>query len=157
MNRRRILSLFICFIFLLVIMPERRGLTLLAEKLENGRYSAYVTSLSDVPTGYEYILVASGGILTCGLDRMSGIESCTYKLLGESLSFYGNDEEFYDIIQFYRIKIVKTESLDGITTIYGHSYAFTKYIIIDSQKINVQIALNNSYITVGTPIIFGSY
>ncbi|MCK9574466.1 MAG: YwmB family TATA-box binding protein [Clostridia bacterium] len=162
MNKNRLLSIMICLIFLIFIAPLKEGLNLLAKRLSNGTYNAYVTNFVKAETAentenINYIQIADGGIIVCELQSMQKVKSYNYHILGESLSFYGNLDEFYNIIKIYRIKIIKTEQVGEILTIYGFSFAFNKHISIDNKKINVQIAINNNLITVGTPIILGSY
>jgi len=160
MNKNRLLSIIICFIFLFFIAPQKEGLNLLAKRLNHGTYSAYVTNFvaaEEIEQSYNYIKIANGGILVCELQYMQKVKSYSYQVLGESLSFYGNIDEFNNLVKIYRVKIIVAEQVGDIMTIYGHSFAFRKHIILDNKKVNVQIAINNNCITVGTPIILGSY
>ena len=160
MNKNRLISIIICFIFLFFISPQKEGLDLLAKRLNNGTYNAYVTnfvSAEETENSYSYVKVASGGIVACQMQYIQEVKSYNFNILGESLSFYGSIDEFNNLVKIYRVKIIKTEQVGEILTIYGYSFAFKKHIILDNKKVNVQIAINSNCITVGTPIILGSY
>lgn len=55
------------------------------------------------------------------------------------------------------IEIVKKETISNIKIVYGYTCGLTFCAFIDGKKVNIQIAENNEFITIGSPIILGSY
>ena len=53
--------------------------------------------------------------------------------------------------------IIKEEKFDEFWVIYAFSPKIEKFVVMNNKKVNTQIALKNKIITVGTPIILGSY
>ena len=98
---------------------------------------------------------------------------------GESVSFDGGYGDALEILKLYRVKIIFEETVpdaqctidnaqctmhnaqfgDTIKIIYGFSRLFTRSVNLDGKKVNIQIAVNGSTgrVTVGTPLILGSY
>lgn len=52
---------------------------------------------------------------------------------------------------------VFTEELNELTVYYCYSPKIKRYKVIKGQKINLQIAVRKSVVTVGSPLIYGSY
>ena len=46
---------------------------------------------------------------------------------------------------------------DGIVCVYGYSPLLKGGIRVDGRKINVQIALNQGTVHIGSPLLLGSY
>ena len=49
------------------------------------------------------------------------------------------------------------EELNEITVYYCYSPNIKRYKVIKGQKINLQIAVRKSVVTIGSPLIYGSY
>ena len=76
---------------------------------------------------------------------------------GESFCIYGTSTDALQILHSLGAVIIKEESFDDFKIIYAHSPKIHNYVLIGNKKINIQIALKNNKITVGTPLILGSY
>lgn len=84
--------------------------------------------------------------------------SCDY-LIGESFCFKGNEKDFLDIVKKFKF-VFKTEcEFENIKTVYGFTNILktNTYIEEKGKKYNIQMCLNNGYITIGCPIIVGSF
>ena len=86
----------------------------------------------------------------------------TYKfnnnfIYGESFSFNGSKNDINIIIKKLKIEILSKQDLDNIIVIEGYSPLINKSIYINNENINIQIAFNNNKITVGYPLILGSF
>ncbi len=79
------------------------------------------------------------------------------KIQGESFCFNGKLEDVFKIIYIMSAKVVCREEFDDFSVFYAYSPKIDKSININSKKINLQIAYKNNKITVGTPLILGSF
>ena len=76
------------------------------------------------------------------------------------IGFYKQFDTSYDynsLLNKYRAKLVCVEKLDGITNYYYYSNKLPKSESVKNKKVNIQIAISNNAVVVGTPIIYGSY
>ena len=78
-------------------------------------------------------------------------------VVGESFSFNGSKNDINIIIKKLKIEILSKQDLDNIIVIEGYSPLINKSIYINNENINIQIAFNNNKITVGYPLILGSF
>ena len=76
---------------------------------------------------------------------------------GETLVFEGSDEDIKALLNKLNATILQTQSVGGVEIIYGHSRRLKGGVIVEGEKINIQIAKRGGVITAGTPIIFGSF
>lgn len=56
-----------------------------------------------------------------------------------------------------RINVSGREDAGGIIIVTGYSKYFDRCLIVGGRRINVQIAFNKGTLTLGTPLILGSY
>ena len=68
---------------------------------------------------------------------------------------------YENVLKKLNAKIVSTQKIDinneKKTIIYAFSNNFSKFLIINSKKVNIQIAVDNEKTTVGLPLLLGSY
>ena len=76
---------------------------------------------------------------------------------GESFSFVGEDNDVCKLLKMLDGVVKKVECFDDIKVFYVYAPKISQFIDVDGQKINVQIAKNKGVITVGTPLILGSF
>lgn len=66
-----------------------------------------------------------------------------------------------NILQNLNAKIIKKQSIslnnEEKLIIYAYTNKFNKFVMLENQKVNVQIVVSNSENTVGLPLILGSY
>jgi hypothetical protein len=122
-----------------------------------GNLSIYATEKIDVPTFASAKKNGKGYIITIPIGLSQNLHISRDKILGESISFKGNIDDFNNILVKKHIKIVKKDEFSSILTIYGYIDDYTSFINLDNEKINIQGVLNNGIITFGCPIILGSY
>ena len=79
------------------------------------------------------------------------------KLQGESFCFQGEIINVNEILYNLNAVIIKKEQVEDIVIVYAYTFKLENYLWIDSQKVNIQIAYNDGKVTVGTPLILGSY
>ena len=76
---------------------------------------------------------------------------------GQSARFQGGSSDVKELIKRLDIKVVDEQNLANIKIIYGFSPRLGKPVIINNKKVNIHIAQRCAIITVGTPLILGSY
>ena len=81
------------------------------------------------------------------MARVKG-ESCKIERLGFDV------KSFFDR---YNAEIVFTENLEGVTCYYGFSDDINFCSMLNGKLVNLHVAVAKDYVTVGSPIIFGSF
>lgn len=79
------------------------------------------------------------------------------KVLYKQVSF---DKKSFNKLKFFNdfnIYEIKSEFVDDIAIIYGYSPSFKEVVYVNENKINFQIAIGENVVTIGYPMIFGSY
>ena len=77
------------------------------------------------------------------------------KVKGESCRV--NDMGVETIMKEYKAAEVFVEEAEGTTSYYCFSPLLKRSVIIKGREINLHIAVKNDEVTVGTPLIFGSF
>lgn len=77
------------------------------------------------------------------------------KILGES--FVISADQFDNIFSKLNCKAVKTETFNDFLIIYAYTPFNRNGVYIENEKINVQIVIKNTNMTVGWPLILGSF
>lgn len=75
----------------------------------------------------------------------------------ESIKFLGSEKDIQYFINTTDMKIIDEQNLANIKVIYGYSPRFKDFVVINGERINVQIAQRGRTITIGLPLINGSY
>ena len=79
------------------------------------------------------------------------------KVKGESCKV---KKDGFSVDEFFKERnatILFTEELDGITCYYGYSEDIKFNTIVGDKIVNLQVAVAENSVTVGSPIIFGSF
>lgn len=78
-------------------------------------------------------------------------------VVGTDYLIEGDYDKFRDIISTYNIDVKKSEVVENIHIIYGVYEGACQPKFVDGYAVNIQIAIHDNVITVGTPLIMGSY
>ena len=78
-------------------------------------------------------------------------------IVGISASFKGDYDDFTREIKKCKVAVQQEESVGNVHIIYGISENCGKPTYANGMNINFQIAIRDNVITVGTPLIMGSY
>lgn len=145
------LSILLCFNI------QNSQLNFFATNFE-GKYVFYTSQiLNDENVSVEKS--GMGYVLTCSTKYATKIKSkLNINLIkGESFSFLGVKSEVENLIKRFNIKVLNKEVLDEILVIDGYSSKFGESVCTSCGNVNIQIAFNKGTITVGTPLILGSF
>ncbi len=76
---------------------------------------------------------------------------------GQSLCFDASLSDYNMLVKKIINKKIFEEDVGEIKTCYGYNKKLTKSVNIDNNIVNIQIAYNNGKITIGNPVILGSF
>lgn len=79
----------------------------------------------------------------------------TNNAIGESVKIY--DLEVGQALKTLQADVVNTEYINGTTIIYACSKFIPKNVVVDKQKVNLQIAIKEDCCVVGWPLILGGF
>lgn len=103
-----------------------------------------------------YFLSASSNCKIVGVQSESEFVYFMPALKGESVKLY-RPQDKDEILKKYSAKEVFSERAGNIVNRYYYSPKISRFTTINGKKVNLQIADSNGEITVGIPLIFGSY
>ena len=124
----------------------------------NGTHNFY-SSVKIIDDNIDITKNGNGYIISCNTKDAPKIKNKINNnfIYGESFSFNGSKNDINIIIKKLKIEILSKQDLDNIIVIEGYSPLINKSIYINNENINIQIAFNNNKITVGYPLILGSF
>jgi len=108
----------------------------------SGEYCAYSTQESE-------------NCISLGFCNISQTKDDASYVIGESIKI--KNLEINTALKTLKAKVVKTEHLNNITIIYAYTPLINTSLIEKNKQINLQIAINNEYTTIGWPLILGSF
>ena len=91
------------------------------------------------------------------LSQAGSLKASAKEIAGERITVNGDMKAFEDIRDKLKIKVVTTQSLDGIYIEYGFSPLFSDYIETNGRKINVELSFSGNIIMLASPINLGGY
>lgn len=104
-----------------------------------------------------FVDMGTGYIVECDvhsygrtLDMCSGVD-------GVSVSFCGSIDDVAQIVEIFNLLTVSVCEIDGLYVVCGVSNKLTGGVMLDGTKVNLQIAYKDGVVTVGSPLILGSY
>ena len=139
---KKLFVVIVVFLILIGNVGVKNNFTLL--DYFDGEYYAY----SNSPISNHYIFLGS-----C---YMNIGEVNSNDIVGESMII----ENFEPIaaIEELNAKILFTEFLDtGASVIYAYTVQIGRYVNVNGEKVNIQIAQYNDYSVIGWPLILGSF
>ena len=105
----------------------------------------------------ESIDTGLGRQVTCPLSSYKTILSACRDVDGISVTFDGTAADVNAIVSRLRATEVSRQQLDGMVVVCFYSPLIRERVTIDGAPVNVQIAYSQGTITVGYPLILGSY
>lgn len=73
------------------------------------------------------------------------------------LDMDGDEKTAINVISNLGGKLLWREQIDDMVILYAYSYRLMKPVSVNGQKINLMIAICGSKVSVGTPLLYGSY
>lgn len=141
----------------LVLVPKGAEFYTIASSYKAYEYCFYISSEVDEDDFTKVIKNGNSYVGYCNILDAPSIKK-RYKVDGESFTTTGTKVTVGEMVKTLSAKIVSQGEVDGIYTIYLYTGRLnTPSIDLFGDKVNVQIALSGNKITVGYPIILGSY
>lgn len=107
------------------------------------------------PNLFTPIKNGNGFLLQTTANNVTQMLNVMHNYSGFMLTFIGNKESINFLLN--EAKIIKVENYENIEIIHAYVCGLLHSIFIDGKKSNLQIAINKNIITIGSPIILGSY
>ncbi len=96
-------------------------------------------------------------LTNCDYSQAKKTERELVNVVGISYTLAGNYDKFCEVLNTYGIVVLSTEIVGNIHIIYGRSERCGQTRIVDGIAVNIQVAIRDDVITIGTPLIMGSY
>ena len=96
-------------------------------------------------------------IVNTNVSNADSVRNNINNIQGESVTFNGTYNDYVTLKTKLFNKFCFDEELLSIKTCYGYNNNLNNSISIDGNVVNIQLAYNNGNITIGTPVILGSY
>lgn len=147
-----------CLVALAVNTDLSTPLAAIKSERQDIIYTFYVSGAPGNIEKAEVVKNGNSSIIACKIEDAKSVRRKLKDINGESLSYTAALSDELDwLCSFYSVTVYSTQSIDGITVISGYSSKLGDSIKIDGKNVNIQLAQNGTRITVGCPLILGSY
>ena len=150
------------FFLVLILTIVVAGVLIYAMPKNFDSYISDVTSCGSVSiycmqSDIDGIDMGNGKIVTCAAGELrTTLKQCS-GVQGVSVSFDGNEQDVERIADLLHLDIVSNYELCGLVVTCGVSSRIRGGVTVDGNRVNVQIAYKDGVVTVGSPLILGSY
>ena len=103
------------------------------------------------------VTLGNGVTVVCAAKDFANTARQCDGIDGVSIAFDGDKTDVEALCKRLRLQVYETQILGGITIWYGYSQKVDGGILLDGKIVNVQIALSGDVVSVGSPLILGSY
>jgi len=126
------------------------------EVLGEGEFSIYSRQVVGSPLIERVTNIGIGFIYTTSSRNAVQLRAKFTQIDGESiiLDNFKDPQKILDILGYTQ---VSTQDMGGLHTVYAYSGRGRDFITSNGQRINLQIAVRAGRVTVGWPVILGSY
>lgn len=152
-----VFCLLICLFFL---APQKNALLLSATNVlncSNIQYNFYTSNAMALLTDAEVIQNGNSYIVKCGINDCNKIKRQLEDIAGESVSFFAELSDLYKSVDLLNASVVFCEETNGIVVLYAFTQNIKNYVRVNGELVNLQLAYKSNRITIGTPLILGSY
>ena len=108
-------------------------------------------------TDAEVIQNGNSYIVKCGINNCNKIKRQLEDIAGESISFFAELSDLYKSVDLLNASVVFCEETNGIVVLYAFTQNIKNYVRVNGELVNLQLAYKNNTVTIGTPLILGSY
>ena len=156
---KKLIKYILIVIIIVIAQPAKQ--TYLSDLIKDFNYSNTVyyfySSNSVKELSANSIRNGNSFIIEIKLDEVNSFRNSLNTIQGESVSFSGTYDEYIKLKEQLFSRFCFDEDLLSIKTCYGYNKKLSTSVSIDGEIVNLQIAYNNGIITIGTPVILGSY
>lgn len=157
--KKTMLALYFIMVFVVIsflILPNKKPI--FGAKAVVGqsiKYTFYTVDESDKNLTF----TKNGNVffVSCNLQDAGKVKQKLSNILGESVCFKGDKVAGLNYISSFNYTSILTEDVNGIFTLYAYTPQIENFVYINNKKVNIELAVNKGVITIGSPIIVGSY
>lgn len=108
------------------------------------------TTLNAINMGNGYLVQCSVCAFEQTLQNCVGVD-------GISVKYVGTKQDVEKLKQWLGLTVQSVQHLDKLQILCAYSPKIREEIFLDGKRVNVQVAFDGEYITVGCPLILDSY
>ena len=104
---------------------------------------------STIPSGAGYVKTTYSQFSKC-MQKAIGVDAITVVM----------DKSTVDVVSLVKkLMLEKTceQQTQDFSCIYGYSKKIRDYVVVDGQRVNIQIAVTDTQVHIGSPLLLGSY
>mgnify|MGYP002515376727 FL=1 len=153
-----IFSIFCLVVFSIICLPlQKPKLNGLIDG-NNYTYTFYANEVANTISNAKVIKNGNTSIVRCEANYVNSVRNCLSDVLGESVVVKNpSKEQMQKILNYLKNKTLRSEIVDETNIVYAYDETLNRYIMLDGQKSNIQVAIRNDAVTIGYPIIFGDF
>ncbi|MBQ0017017.1 MAG: YwmB family TATA-box binding protein, partial [Clostridiales bacterium] len=157
---------FLCFYVLLILsltcvllVPNKTPIFTNFLSVDNNLDYFFYTNNLNKDLSEDCLIIKNGDsfIVKCSKDNANDIKKQLDNIKGESITFKGSKSKILSYLKILNAEIVLTENMDNIYSVYAYSKNIPDYVYINHQKVNIQISCTDDTVSIGTPLILGSF
>jgi len=146
---KSLVSIFLALIILLTPFNTK------LDFVNTGTYYFYTTE------NFQNVMVTNiksgqGYIISCDSDKIKEVYPLLDKKQIAGISGCFDNFDMDSFTKKYQLQIKFYEQIGDITFIYGYTKQLEKYVVVDNERINIQIAKNQYCTKIGYPLILDS-
>lgn len=151
-------SIFCLVIFAIVSLPVSQ-IALAGFVPDNSAiYSFYTVDNISAIKNANIVKNGNSLIVSCDSKNASIVRNSIINVLGESVQFTNpNNSTLNKINNYLKDKLLHTETVGKTEIKYAYDQTLLRYVMVDGKKVNLQVATNGNLITIGYPLILGSF
>ncbi len=153
LDMKKLLALFFVVVVVCLTKSYRAQFFDLVQ-IDGGTYSVYDYYCLD---GENSIYIGSGYIISADLKDAKIVFGAHPNCVGQSVTYNSEHNDYDKQKAHLQLVEVFSEKVDDIEVVYGYTKLLDKYISLDNQKVNIQYAYRDGVVTIGYPLIAGSY
>lgn len=101
--------------------------------------------------------IGNGKLVQCSFSDLNQTLAACKNVDGVSIRFCGTLDEFNALQTNLNLQVSSVQQLQNLTIVCGYSNKICGGIMLDGNRVNVQLAFDGQTITVGSPLILDSY
>lgn len=101
--------------------------------------------------------IGNGKLVQCSLANVHKTLAACQNVDGLSIRFFGTLDDFNALQASLNLQVSSVQQLQNLTIVCGYSNKICGSIMVEGNRVNVQMAFDGQTITVGSPLILDSY
>lgn len=151
-------SIFCLVVFAIVCLPLSKPVFKEYSNISNCQYTFYVSGSVDKINNATVTKNGNASVVSCSAEFSGNIKNQLSDILGESVCFYKPSQKTANyILDMLTSKILFSENVQENKICYAYDETLPRFVMVNNQKVNLQIAINDNFIKIGYPLILDSF